>query len=604
MTSEPLRPLPFGNSNFQKLRDRNRIYVDKTEAIARLIASADQVFLARPRRFGKSLLVSTLAALFRDGLKPFEGLAIEKLWKDRTYPVVRLDFSELKTVRGKEEFAKEAADFLATGFAAAGFRFDAASPSSVCRQLSLWLSSLPPNAFVLLIDEYDAPLAACLTEPELFAFVRDELFRFYAVLKPNEAAIRFFFITGITKFSKESLFSELNGLRDITLSPEFGELLGFTRSEIERDFSGYVTRAAKALGMTEAELMDRLEENYGGYCFDALASSRVLSPWAVISFFSQPEAGFRHYWIESGASPRALLQYIRRSDLMSPAICGRPVSVPLDSLGSAAGADGICAAALLEQTGYLTIKGSFRGFAALGFPNKEVASSMGALCAEQLLSREAFERVGSERLWNALASGDAAGLAGELNRIFIGIDYSGYPIRDEASCRAMVQAILSCLMLDPVSERHNGLGRSDLEAVAGSCRWVFEFKFARPGDNPERLCEEAADQIREKRCGEEGAPGKMLRRLALVFSEKERQFVSWKLAEKPGKAAFASEGDAERGNAHSPSDGACRLKERPDDEAREQGDSDDEHLKKLIDDVEAGRNIVYHDLLDDEAQES
>ena len=119
--------------------------------------------------------------------------------------MVSLDFSELKTVRGKEEFAKEAEDFLATGFAAAGFRFDAESPSSVYRQLSLWLSSLPPRAFVLLIDEYDAPLAACLTRPELFAFVRDELSKFCAALKANEGALRFFFMTGIARFGKAGI---------------------------------------------------------------------------------------------------------------------------------------------------------------------------------------------------------------------------------------------------------------------------------------------------------------------------------------------------------------------------------------------------------------
>ena len=205
--------LPVGMSGFDSLRQSRNIYVDKTRLIYQLAAKAGgKVFLARPRRFGKSLLVSTFESLFKHGLRDFQGLAIEKQWDDKTYDVVRLDFSRAKQFATGQEFRLRLDSLLTQAFGNLGFAYSPDPLHTACDQLSGWLEKRPKSMLVLLIDEYDAPLTACLDKPELFEQVRSSLSDFYSVLKSNDSALRFLFITGITKYSKVSIFSELNNL--------------------------------------------------------------------------------------------------------------------------------------------------------------------------------------------------------------------------------------------------------------------------------------------------------------------------------------------------------------------------------------------------------
>ncbi|HBZ57816.1 MAG TPA: hypothetical protein DEO49_01515, partial [Sutterella sp.] len=206
MTSTtPEQGLPLGVSDFASLRQDGLIYVDKTAMVHQLARSAgSKILLTRPRRFGKSLLVSTFESLFKYGLRDFQGLAIESLWKDTTYNVVRLDFSRAKRFSSSQEFRLRLDSLLTQGFGNLGFTYNPDPLQTTCDQLSEWLSECPKNSLVLLIDEYDAPLTACLDKPELFEQVRDSLSDFYAVLKSNDGALRFLFITGITKYSKVS----------------------------------------------------------------------------------------------------------------------------------------------------------------------------------------------------------------------------------------------------------------------------------------------------------------------------------------------------------------------------------------------------------------
>ncbi|MEY8456016.1 AAA family ATPase [Turicimonas muris] len=235
---EPLiKKLPLGTSSFLALRNANQIYVEKSEYIFKLASIRAQVFLSRPRRFGKSLLVSTFEALFKNGIRDFKGLAIEKKWKDdKKYTVVRLDFSETRDFENVEEFSQKLTSLLARKFRSAGFSYQEDSALSVTEQLSNWLQTQPVNQLVILIDEYDAPLTVCLDSADEFEYVSRKLTEFYAVLKTNGRALRFLFITGITKFNKTCLFAELNDLSDISLSPDYGALLGFTREEVQKIF--------------------------------------------------------------------------------------------------------------------------------------------------------------------------------------------------------------------------------------------------------------------------------------------------------------------------------------------------------------------------------
>lgn len=209
---EELRLLPLGTSDFAALRLRNQIYVDKS-ALVYKVASQNGIFLfVRPRRFGKSLLISTFESLFKFGLRDFKDLAIEKLWiEKKIYNVVRLDFSEMSPDFGLKKFRDDLRDRLIDNFSSFGFRYDQAG-SSIFKQLSVWLKKQEPNSLVLLVDEYDTPLTSCLNNPELFNSVQVALSEFYAVLKSNDDALRFVFITGIVNFNKGHLFSEVQEL--------------------------------------------------------------------------------------------------------------------------------------------------------------------------------------------------------------------------------------------------------------------------------------------------------------------------------------------------------------------------------------------------------
>ncbi len=231
-------------------------------------ASKHQNFLlTRPRWFGKSLLVSTFESLFKYGLRDFKRLAIEKLWKeDKIYQVVRRDFSEIKNLSSEIVFSRKLEELLIRCFGRIGFVYKEGSFLSVISQLSEWLVCCPKNSLVQLIDEYDALLTATLNDPELFKLVRDYLADFYATLKTNDVAIRFFFMTGITKFNKTSIFSELNNLSDLTLNSSYGTLLGYTHEEVERYFGNYLIRASEVLKIEKSQLMEELTAQYDGFC--------------------------------------------------------------------------------------------------------------------------------------------------------------------------------------------------------------------------------------------------------------------------------------------------------------------------------------------------
>ena len=520
------KALPLGTSNFTALRLNNEIYVDKTDLIFQLALQRGKIFLARPRRFGKSLLISTFESLFKNGLKDFEGLAIEKLWKDKTYPVVRLDFSEIKEFSTAEEFKQKFDEKLIVKFSEAGFRYTCEGVGTV-PQLSAWLSSLSPSSLVILIDEYDAPLTACLDKPQLFNKVRSVMSELFLTLKSNEGCQRFFFMTGITKFSNTSIFSAFNNLQDISLDVQYGTLLGYTEEEITRYFSAYIDLAKDSLGITKEKLIDRLGEQYDGFSFDRRAQTHVYCPWSVLNFFAKPAEGFQNYWYTSGGQPTVLMKYLNTHALKSPAVYNEDILVSLSELGASRQYDEISTEALLTQSGYLTIKALAGGaFVQLGYPNQEVAESMAALYAEELLKGQNIARSGIPALSRVMAQESVETVVDYFNRALSSIDYVRYPIKDESACRAYLQVLLIGAAMLPRVEVHNALGRCDMEVQAGKRHWVFEFKYTRDDSRVQSLLREASEQITNRRYGSTFNAGELIR-VALVFSEKERRFVAW-----------------------------------------------------------------------------
>ena len=528
-STTPEQTLPLGISDFAKLRAGNKVYVDKTDMICRL-AKGDKYFLARPRRFGKSLLVSTFESLFKYGLRDFQGLAIESLWTDTTYNVVRLDFSETKNFTTGAEFQKRIDSVLTLAFGNVGFAYAPDPLHTVCDQLSDWLSKYPRNSLVLLIDEYDAPLTACLDKPDLFEQVRSSLSDFYSRLKKNDSALRFLFITGITKYSKVSIFSEMNNLNDITVDVEYGTLLGYTEEELVRYFGGYIAQAAEVLELPSEELLARMRERYDGYCFDGQALSHVYNPWSTLMFLTKPRNGLENYWIESGGQTSLLMNFIKSHSLKDPDQYGQPQVIEKTRLSMSADVKTIDDVVLLTQAGYLTIKSAEDGAIVLDYPNREVAQSMAKLYTSILLRERGLAEIGAAGVARCLRDNDVDAFVDRLNKAFLAIDYRSYPVTDEYKCRAMASVFLNGAGLPTRSETHNALGRSDLEFTTGQTHWVLEFKYAAGKDDPEELLQKALSQIEDRMYGRQSGASRLMR-VGLVFSEEQRQIVAFKALE-------------------------------------------------------------------------
>ena len=230
---------------------------------------------------------------------------------------------------------------------------------------------------MILVDEYDAPLTACLDKPQLFEGVRSLMSQFFLTLKANEGCQRFFFMTGITKFSNTSIFSAFNNLQDITLDVQYGTLLGYTEEEIVRCFASYLDRAAQALELPRDGLASQLREQYDGFSFDRQAKTHVYCPWSVLNFLAKPYEGFQNYWYASGGRPSVLMKYLSNHELSEPIDYAEEKIVRLSDLNASRQYEDINLDVLLTQAGYLTIRSVMKnGYAVLGYPNQEVSISM------------------------------------------------------------------------------------------------------------------------------------------------------------------------------------------------------------------------------------
>lgn len=477
----------------------------------------------------KKLLISTFASLFKDGIKHFSGLAIEKLWQDRKYDVVRLDFSGLKEFVSKDQFEFTLRSELINAFSPLGFHFDKENTDvSFFVQLRTWLNSLPQSSLVLLIDEYDTPLTAHLGSPEKFSAVRAELEKFYAVLKNADGCLRFFFMTGITKFSHTSIFSEFNNLNDISLNSKYSTILGLTEEEIVRYFDPHLKRAEELLHLNRKELLEELRKNYDGFCFDRNAQAHVYCPWSVLSFLQSPEEGFLNYWYESGGRPAVLKGYLASHRIENPFEFDEDKQVRLTDLQAARGYETIGLDALLTQAGYLTIKSVRPNVTVtIGYPNREVELSIAQLYADELLQGKFIDPMGAPMLSDLLGTGTLESIVRRFNDGIHQIDYKNFPITNEAACRACIQLFLMGSALIPEVEKHTSLGRSDLEVAVGSRRWVFEFKFAHSQAEVAALLEEGEKQIISRRYGE-GVDRRELHRAVLVFNGASRHFEAYR----------------------------------------------------------------------------
>ena len=367
METKTLKQLPVGIQTFEKIIAQNCLYVDKTAYIHKMLKASNYIFLSRPRRFGKSLLVSTLQSYFEGRKNLFKGLYIEQVEKEWTeYPVLRFDMSSSKHMK-KEQLEDYLRDMLAANEERFGISTNSPEPSLRLKNLIAKVYEKTGKQVVILIDEYDAPLLDVLHEREQLPVLRQVMRNFYSPLKAADPYLKFVFLTGITKFSQLSIFSELNNLVNISMDTEFASICGFTEEEVRTQMADYVDRMAEGKGWDKEKTLWELKNKYDGYHF-TWPSPDVYNPFSLLLAFSKKKLD--NYWFESGTTT-FLVEMLRKydtefTDLKKIEASAYDFDAPTESATSIV--------PLLYQSGYITIKDYDPAFDfyTLDIPNKEV----------------------------------------------------------------------------------------------------------------------------------------------------------------------------------------------------------------------------------------
>ena len=358
---------PIGIQNFAKVRQDNYVYVDKTALIYQLADRGSYYFLSRPRRFGKSLLVSTMAAYFSGQKELFHGLALEQLEKNWTvYPVIYLDLNTGK-YDSEDALFHVLNDFLCKLEDIYGKYPSEVTPELRFKGLIERIAKKHNQRVVILVDEYDKPMLQAIDNPELQDHFRNTLKAFYSVLKTQDQYIKFAFLTGVTKFGKVSVFSDLNNLVDISMDARYQDICGISEKELLTYFTSSIHELAERYQLSDEQMHQRLKERYDGYHFVENGIG-VYNPFSLLNTFSTLKLG--SYWFESG-TPSFLVQLLQRDNYYLPNLTEEEVSG--DFLNSVDSVD-VSPVPILYQSGYLTIKDYDARFQTytLGFPNEEV----------------------------------------------------------------------------------------------------------------------------------------------------------------------------------------------------------------------------------------
>ncbi len=465
-TGKPRRKLPTGIQTFREIREENCYYVDKTAFIRRLVDGGKHYFLSRPRRFGKSLLVDTLKELFEGSEELFRGLDIHDCW-DWTvrHPVVRLDFSggdftksgNLEANVMEQLDAIERREGVAPEYATAPGRF---------ANLLEELHRQSGQRVAVLVDEYDKPILDALEAPDAARANRDYLRGLYSTIKFADAHIKFTLLTGVSKFSKMSLFSGLNNLRDITLDPRYSAICGYTEADLDTVF------APELPGLDRGEIRDW----YNGYSW--LGEETVYNPFDLLLLFDTRE--FEPWWFETG-TPTFLVETLLKRGVGSLALDGMLAS---RDLLSAFDVDEIATEALLFQTGYLTILERERlggeTFYRLGYPNREVRQSLNRSLLKALVPAASRRLVEGDRLLRLLRANDFAGLEETFRALFASIPHQWHLNNPMANYEGYYATVFhSCFEsrgLAVTGEESSSGGRVDMAVRFNGNVYLFEFK--------------------------------------------------------------------------------------------------------------------------------
>ena len=476
-----MQKLPIGIQKFKKLRENNFLYIDKTEHIHQLTNSGGgYYFLSRPRRFGKSLLVSTIEELFRGQSKLFKGLWIENHWNwKKKHPIIDLHFNKASyKVAGLESFIVTELRRIAETY---GFTLKETSYPSQLEDLIVKLSN-KYGPVVLLVDEYDKPIIDYLEDASQAMANREILKNLYSVLKPLDEHLRFVLVTGVSKFSRVSIFSELNNLTDLTFHPRYMNLLGYTQLEIEKYFADRIEYWATKFGRKEV-LLNKIKEWYNGYSWDG--KHYVYNPFSVLSFFDRGR--FENFWFETG-TPTFLVKLLNREHYYN---LENIETGPL--ISSSFELDRIDPNVLLFQTGYITVKHIDEDqIYTLSYPNKEVKDSL----LQYLLAEYTFEyptslAVKAKRMRSALERDDLESFVVGINALFSSIPSQIFIANKEAYYHSIVYLVLSLMGAYIKAEVSQAKGRPDIIVYTAKSIYIMEFKM-------DKNAEQALQQIKQQ----------------------------------------------------------------------------------------------------------
>ena len=523
-----MKRIDSGNSSFEKIRQSGNIYIDKTKYLYNLLTDGrTYYFLSRPRRFGKSLTLSTLDAIFKGKRELFRGLYIDSTdydWKE--HPVVHIDFSKCQE-DNKEEIKEWINDILFQ--IAKEYKIKLNKKKSYSFNLDLLITELAKKEkVVVLIDEYDSLLNSNINNDNI-EDIRSVLRGFYSVIKASSTNIRFCFITGVTKFSKMSIFSSMNNLVDISMSDEYSTMLGYTQEELEENFSEYIDKAVKEENIKREEYLEKVKRWYDGYKFSANGES-VYNPVSVGLFFSNGGIEFSNYWISTGGMTYLLTEIAKRVKFdVSLSNC---VKISKDRLCSTDIIQMLRTniskenfLALLYQSGYLTIKeatlvsGSY--LLTLGYPNEEIENGLNEILLPAYVGSAAnsFDNLVIKSYFD---NGDVESAMATLSSIFASIPYYELVFDRESAWHSGFVCMMNIVGADIIPESATNKGRIDCVLRCPGDIYIIEFKF-------NQSAEKAIEQIREKKYYEPYMKEKKtIHLLGINFSTEEKNILEWK----------------------------------------------------------------------------
>ena len=509
----------------------NYIYVDKTVYIPQLV-KLKRVFISRPRRFGKSLTLDTIATLFETGVEPyFKGTWIYDKWTEPTYPVLRLNFLDLD--KYSLEHFKQKLNAIISSFArdinVKNYE-EKVEPEDTIYFLLDELRK-EKRQIVILIDEYDCQMTANINNETLYKQFQEKIKSFYATIK-NKWPIKFLGITGVTRLKDVEIFSIGSDIRDITNASAYSQMIGFTRDEIKKYYIDYLKLAASYENNCSVEdvtdvqiesMLDMMAQNYDGYCFDEDYEKKVFSTWSVNTFFQtmieKKKVQFGEYWYDNGGLPSILVNYLKTHKLNSLDYVekDKTITIKVNDFKNPTSLTSINQNVLMCQTGYLTLRSPVysKGFMTLGIPNSEVYNALLSLMALNIFDDTKLENVNEQILSQSKDVGEIIEL---FNTVLNTVSYDNYPISSEAVVQQLLYMYLKGICNSVSAELHSSKGRADLVIESDNRRIVFEFKYAKNEIEAKVKLSEAIEQIKTRDYGNIVPKKAELLRIAAVFN--------------------------------------------------------------------------------------